>query len=343
MGQKVNPNILRLGINKPWRTQFFEKTNQELPTYTFKDLEIKVYLERFLDLHGILLHDYRQQFNNANITCYISYFVTPQFLSKSQNADKKFKKILVQNSNGDKKTIIKSSSKKINQIKHIKNFKSDSFLLYKNNKSSLMFKNYLQNNKTKTHDLKSIKANNPKNGTSMAVKGLFSQVFRVINLFTSNQYNVIFNFLCVNKELKFNQLQLNTNKDLVLLKKFRNTTFFKEGIELLFHVISTINSSKLLAKFIAMQIKTAKRQNFFFTFLKKTLLILLNSDASKISGIKIIVKGRINGAAKARHKTIVIGRLPLQTLNANIDYSQTYVHNSNGTYGIKVWTAQKKN
>ena len=25
MGQKVNPNIFRLGVNKKWKTDFFEK------------------------------------------------------------------------------------------------------------------------------------------------------------------------------------------------------------------------------------------------------------------------------------------------------------------------------
>ena len=25
MGQKINPNIFRLGVNKKWRTEFFEK------------------------------------------------------------------------------------------------------------------------------------------------------------------------------------------------------------------------------------------------------------------------------------------------------------------------------
>lgn len=337
MGQKVNPNILRLGINKPWKTQFFEKTSKELPNYIFKDLEIKAYLERFLELHGILLHDYRQQFNNANVTCHISYFVTPQFLSKFQNKGKNFKKIIVKNNNGDKKTIIKNSSKKnSHELKNIENFKKEPFLSYKNNKNSLILKNYFEKiSVNKKNNVKLTKLSTKK------VEGLFNQVFRVINLFTSTQYNVIFNFSCINKELKFEQLQLNTNKDLVLLKKFRNTLFFKEGIELLFHVISTKNSSKLLAKFIAMQIKTIKRQNFFFTFLKKTLMVLLNSKDSKISGVKITIKGRINGAAKARHKTLMIGQLPLQTISKNIDYTQTYAHNSNGTYGIKVWVAEK--
>jgi len=45
MGQKINPNIFRLGVNKTWKTEFFEKKAHELPLYTFKDLEIKSYIE----------------------------------------------------------------------------------------------------------------------------------------------------------------------------------------------------------------------------------------------------------------------------------------------------------
>ena len=40
MGQKINPVIFRLGVNKTWKTEFFEKKNNELPLYVFKDLEI---------------------------------------------------------------------------------------------------------------------------------------------------------------------------------------------------------------------------------------------------------------------------------------------------------------
>ena len=31
MGQKVNPNILRLGVNKTWKTKFFEKKPKNYP------------------------------------------------------------------------------------------------------------------------------------------------------------------------------------------------------------------------------------------------------------------------------------------------------------------------
>ena len=82
MGQKINPNILRLGISKTWKTKFFEKKNQELPLYTFKDLEIKSYIERFLEKHGLILHDHKQHYSNSTLNLYISYFVTSDFNSK---------------------------------------------------------------------------------------------------------------------------------------------------------------------------------------------------------------------------------------------------------------------
>ena len=40
MGQKTNPNIFRLGVNKTWKTEFFEKKNAELSLYTFKDFPV---------------------------------------------------------------------------------------------------------------------------------------------------------------------------------------------------------------------------------------------------------------------------------------------------------------
>ena len=78
MGQKTNPNIFRLGVNKTWKTEFFEKKNAELSLYTFKDLEIKDYIERFLEIHGLILHDYKQQYSNSTLNLYISYFVTSE-------------------------------------------------------------------------------------------------------------------------------------------------------------------------------------------------------------------------------------------------------------------------
>ena len=52
MGQKVNPNGLRLGINKDWEAKWYAN-NSEFSDYLQKDLKIRKYIEKNLDEAGI--------------------------------------------------------------------------------------------------------------------------------------------------------------------------------------------------------------------------------------------------------------------------------------------------
>lgn len=54
-------------------------------------------------------------------------------------------------------------------------------------------------------------------------------------------------------------------------------------------------------------------------------------------GIKIQVKGRLGGAEIARCEHIVLGKVPLQTLRAEIDFGMSTAILSKGTIGIKTW------
>jgi len=54
-------------------------------------------------------------------------------------------------------------------------------------------------------------------------------------------------------------------------------------------------------------------------------------------GIKIRCKGRLGGAEIARKEWYLRGRVPLQTLRANIDYGFATCYTKYGTIGIKVW------
>lgn len=58
---------------------------------------------------------------------------------------------------------------------------------------------------------------------------------------------------------------------------------------------------------------------------------------NKIQGIKIQVAGRVNGAEIARTEWLREGRVPLQTLRANIDYSYKTAQTTYGILGVKVW------
>jgi small subunit ribosomal protein S3 len=60
-----------------------------------------------------------------------------------------------------------------------------------------------------------------------------------------------------------------------------------------------------------------------------------------VNGIKIQVSGRLNGAEMARTEWIREGRVPLQTLRADIDYT-TKKNTIYGVLGIKVWLFKVK-
>ena len=54
-------------------------------------------------------------------------------------------------------------------------------------------------------------------------------------------------------------------------------------------------------------------------------------------GIKVNVAGRLNGAEIARSEWVREGRVPLQTLRADIDYATKEANTTYGILGIKVW------
>ncbi len=63
--------------------------------------------------------------------------------------------------------------------------------------------------------------------------------------------------------------------------------------------------------------------------------------ASGAKGVKIMVGGRLGGSEIARREWFRKGRVPLQTLSADIDYGLTEAHTTMGKIGIKVWIFKK--
>ena len=64
---------------------------------------------------------------------------------------------------------------------------------------------------------------------------------------------------------------------------------------------------------------------------------LQRAQKQNVNGIKIQVSGRLNGAEIARSEWIREGRVPLQTLRADIDYATKEANTIYGVLGIKVW------
>jgi small subunit ribosomal protein S3 len=61
------------------------------------------------------------------------------------------------------------------------------------------------------------------------------------------------------------------------------------------------------------------------------------AERANVLGIKIAVSGRLNGAEIARTEWVREGRVPLQTLRADIDYVSKTAQTIYGILGIKIW------
>jgi len=62
-----------------------------------------------------------------------------------------------------------------------------------------------------------------------------------------------------------------------------------------------------------------------------------DGQINRVKGVKIQVSGRLNGAEIARSEWVRAGRVPLQTLRANLDYSYKTANTIYGIIGVKVW------
>ena len=89
--------------------------------------------------------------------------------------------------------------------------------------------------------------------------------------------------------------------------------------------------SQLVAENIAMQLE---RRVAFRRAMKRTVTMARKFGAE---GIKVTCSGRLAGAEIARSEWYRDGRVPLQTLRADIDFGFAEAHTTYGLIGIKVW------
>lgn len=89
--------------------------------------------------------------------------------------------------------------------------------------------------------------------------------------------------------------------------------------------------AQLVAENVALQLE---RRVAFRRAMKKSVSSALKFGAQ---GIKIACAGRLGGAEIARREWYKEGRVPLQTLRADIDYGFAQAMTTFGVIGIKVW------
>lgn len=91
-------------------------------------------------------------------------------------------------------------------------------------------------------------------------------------------------------------------------------------------------SSMLIAQWIGQKIE--RRTPFRKTIKQAAEKAMMNKE---VEGIKIVVSGRLDGVQIARTEGVEKGRLPRNTIRADIDYTLYEAVCTYGTIGIKVW------
>ena len=113
------------------------------------------------------------------------------------------------------------------------------------------------------------------------------------------------------------------------------TKKIRENTDVKINIIEIRNSelnSNLVAQAVSEQIE--KRAPFRRVLKQAIEKTMQNKQAQ---GIKITVSGRLNGAEMARTEWLSEGKIPLQTMRADIDFAKYTARTIYGAIGIKVW------
>lgn len=118
------------------------------------------------------------------------------------------------------------------------------------------------------------------------------------------------------------------------VEKLRNILVKMMGIPIQID-IKEIQKPELNAQLVAKNIvQQLEKRMMFRRVMKRAMQTTLKMGAK---GVKIAVKGRLNGAEIARKECFKEGRVPLHTFRADIDYSCLKALTTYGILGVKVW------
>nr|YP_009495492.1 ribosomal protein S3 [Toxarium undulatum]AWQ64139.1 ribosomal protein S3 [Toxarium undulatum] len=326
MGKKTNANIIQLSTNpkKKYSSTYVEKTTDEKSAFIFKDNEIRQFIDRFFKLHGLFIHNIQVKYLNKSVCFLISYYISKktEWLMKSEKLKKiiRIKRIRVQINKKTRRDFRKAKRANIKATRFVRIIKAIPKIIRR-----------IKYKIIKTR----IKSNYKKNFSEYLLESL--------NLYTQKTKTIQIILQNLNKglSLKFNALESKQFKQFTLnLRKFSKTTFFKEAVNIVTIAVMKKNSAKFLADYIALQLWLNRKHNFFLKFLKTSLILLLKTKFKKINGIKIEIKGRINGRRRSNKRIIKLGRISLRSFQTNINYYHSISYTKNGTLGIKVWINQ---
>ena len=99
--------------------------------------------------------------------------------------------------------------------------------------------------------------------------------------------------------------------------------------------IKEIKKPEMDAQIISLDVaRRLKGRSSFRRTLKMATAQAMKSGAQ---GIKILIAGRLGGSEMSRSESVKLGRIPLHTFRANIDYGFSEAQTTFGVIGVKIW------
>jgi small subunit ribosomal protein S3 len=117
-----------------------------------------------------------------------------------------------------------------------------------------------------------------------------------------------------------------------LVKKIGTKASFKEINLEIKEIRNPWTSAPLSAQWVTQQLE---RRVPYKRVLKQVLEKIITNK--EVEGARVEVAGRLDGVEIARREWVKKGKLPRQTIRADIDYSQKIARCSFGAIGVKVW------
>ena len=117
-------------------------------------------------------------------------------------------------------------------------------------------------------------------------------------------------------------------------KKLKNELQARTGKEIHLDIQEVVHpelDAQLVAENVALQLQ---KRVAFRRAMKKEVQSAVRLGAE---GIRIACAGRLGGAEIARREWYRDGRVPLQTLRADLEFGVATSHTTYGTIGVKVW------
>lgn len=117
---------------------------------------------------------------------------------------------------------------------------------------------------------------------------------------------------------------------LISIKAKKDKEKFKLEIK-----VEQVKKPFLSARYVAEYMSERIARNFPHRGLIHGTMDKVRESGAK--GVKVAIGGRIRGANIARHEKYQIGKVPLSSVRADIDYAASPALTRNGYVGIKVW------